>query len=118
MENRLKKIAKELQSYDEASLLQLWEKYHDIVKRFEPTKKWEESVLILSIIQSVHWKNQLFNLKWADSKKGWPHTHKKTPAGKKEAGGKAFEPEEKKRKGAGKVIEFTNKNKNRDGKNG
>ncbi len=115
MENRLKKIAKELHSYDEASLLQLWEKYHDIVKRFEPTQKWEESVLILGIIQSIHWKNQLFNLKWADSKKGKPHPYEKIPGKREEVRGEPSEPVGKTRKGTGKVIDFQNKNRN--GKN-
>ena len=115
MENRLKKIAKELRSYDEASLLQLWEKYHDIVKRFEPTQKWEESVLILGIIQSVHWKNQLFNLKWADSKKGKPHPYRKTPAKREEDRGESPQPVEKKKKGTGKVIVF--KSSDWNGKN-
>lgn len=65
MENSLKKIAEQLDAYDEASLTSLWEKYHNIVKNFEPTKKWEEAALILSLIQAVRWKNQLFNVKWA-----------------------------------------------------
>jgi len=66
LENSLKKMAEQLDALDEASLLGLWEKYHNRVKSFEPTKEWEYASLILSMIQAVRWKNQLFNTKWAD----------------------------------------------------
>ncbi len=71
MENSLKKIAEQLNSFDEASLTGLWEKYHDIVKEFEPTKRWEEAALILSMIQALRWKNQLFNTKWSELETPW-----------------------------------------------
>ncbi len=63
MEELLKKLAKQLIAIDEASLTSLWNKYYRMVMRFEPTKKWEEAVLILCMIQAVKWKNQLFNTK-------------------------------------------------------
>ena len=66
MENSLNKIAEQLDGFDEASLTGLWEKYHDIVTNFEPTKRWEQAALVLSLIQAVRWKNQLFNSKWAE----------------------------------------------------
>lgn len=116
VENRLKKIAKELYSFDEASLLQLWEKYHDIVKRFEPTRKWEESVLILGMIQTVHWKNQLFNLKWADSKKGLSHPYGPIPGRKEDQAKSAGPVVDKKKKSPAKVIALTNQKKNSDKK--
>ena len=60
----LEKLAKQLIALDEATLMSLWDEYYAKVQRFEPTKKWEEAVLVLAMIQSVRWKNQLFNVKW------------------------------------------------------
>ncbi|WP_028573751.1 hypothetical protein [Desulfonatronovibrio hydrogenovorans] len=61
MEKILKKMAEQLGSLDEASLINLWDKYYEKVQKFTPSKKWEEDILVLSLIQSVRWKNQLFN---------------------------------------------------------
>jgi len=61
MEKVLKKLADELNSLDEASLISLWDKYYERVQSFTPSREWEEDILILSMIQSVRWKNQLFN---------------------------------------------------------
>ncbi len=109
MERRLEKMARELQSFDEASLMQLWEKYHDQVKHFEPTKKWETGVLVLGIIQTVHWKNQLFNLKWADTKKGRAHPQARLPSEKTGLAGLSGLPE-KKAKQSAKILSFKKKN--------
>lgn len=65
MEKALVKMARQLRSLDEASLMSLWEKYAGIVRAFEPSERWEEAVLVLSFIQSVRMKNQLFNHQWA-----------------------------------------------------
>ncbi len=65
MEKALIKMARQLRSLDEASLTSLWEKYAGIVRAFEPSERWEEAVLVLSFIQSVRMKNQLFNHQWA-----------------------------------------------------
>ncbi len=65
MEELLKKMAKQLDSLDEASLMSLRDKYIRIVDNFEPTERWQEAVLILSFIQSMMWKNQLFNYHWS-----------------------------------------------------
>ncbi|MEG2140739.1 MAG: hypothetical protein RRY20_08150 [Bilophila sp.] len=65
MEHLLLKMARQLDSLDEASLLALWEKYAMLVSRFEPTKRWEEAALVFSLIQAKHLKNQLFNHNWA-----------------------------------------------------
>ncbi len=65
MEQLLIKIAKQLDSIDEASLMTLWEKYASIVSRFEPTKRWEEATIVFSLIQAKHMKNQLFNYNWS-----------------------------------------------------
>lgn len=65
MEQLLQKMARQLDSIDEASLMALWEKYAGIVARFEPTKRWEESALIFAFIQAKRWKNQAFNYNWS-----------------------------------------------------
>lgn len=67
MDNALQKLAKQLNQYDEPSLMALWEKYAQQVSNFEPSARWEEAVLVLSMIQAVHWKNQLFNTEYTHS---------------------------------------------------
>ena len=69
LEKALLKLAKQINAYDEASLMSLWEKYAEKVRRFEPTRRWEESVLVFNLIQSTRLKNQLFNFNWARSRK-------------------------------------------------
>lgn len=66
MEKMLLKLARQLDSLDEASLMALWSKYATITSHFEPTKRWEEACLVLSLIQAKRWKNQLFNYAWKD----------------------------------------------------
>lgn len=61
MERMLLKMASQLNAYDEASLLALWDKYATTVERFEPTRRWEEAAIVFSLIQAVRLKNQLFN---------------------------------------------------------
>lgn len=65
MEKMLLKLARQLDSLDEASLMALWSKYATMTSRFEPTKRWEEACLVFSLIQAKRWKNQLFNYSWA-----------------------------------------------------
>ncbi|HMM38055.1 MAG TPA: hypothetical protein PKB11_04795 [Desulfovibrio sp.] len=72
IERALLKIARQINAYDEASLMDLWEKYAEKVRRFEPTKRWEESALLFGIIQGMRLKNQLFNYNWAQSRKPEP----------------------------------------------
>lgn len=67
MEKILQKMAKQLNSYDEASLMTLWNKYQQIIQNGPINNDWEEAVLILSFIQSIRWKNQLFNHKWSQN---------------------------------------------------
>lgn len=69
MKRVLEKLARQLNSYDEASLMSLWEDYAEKVRDFEPTKRWEEAALIFGFIQTVRWKNQLFNYHWASGLK-------------------------------------------------
>ncbi len=61
MEKLLARLARQLDSLDEASLMILWSKYATVVSRFEPTQRWEEAALIFSLIQAKHWKNQRVN---------------------------------------------------------
>lgn len=68
MEKMLERLASQLAAYDEASLLSLWDKYYREVETFQPTKEWEESVIILCLLQAVRWKNQLFNSKWMEQR--------------------------------------------------
>lgn len=68
MEKALLKLARQINAYDEASLMSLWEQYADKVRHFEPTKRWEEAVLVFNLIQSIRMKNQLFNFNWARSR--------------------------------------------------
>lgn len=68
LEKALLKLARQINAYDEASLMSLWEKYAEKVRHFEPTKRWEESVLVFNLIQSTRLKNQLFNYNWAQSR--------------------------------------------------
>ena len=69
MQRVLEKMAKKLNEYDEASLMQLWQHFAMQVHEFEPTRRWEEAALALCLIQAVHWKNQLFNYNLALSAK-------------------------------------------------
>lgn len=68
MEKMLLKLARQLDSLDEASLMALWSKYANITGRFEPSKRWEESCLVFSLIQAKRWKNQLFNYNWSQQR--------------------------------------------------
>ncbi|SKA79606.1 hypothetical protein [Desulfobaculum bizertense] len=66
MDKALSKMARQLLAYDEASLTSLWDKYAKKVEAYEPTQQWEEAVIILSMIQAVRFKNQLFNFHWKE----------------------------------------------------
>jgi len=69
MQQMLEQMAKKLNQYDEASLMQLWQHFASQVHEFEPSRRWEEAALALCLIQAVHWKNQLFNYQLALSAK-------------------------------------------------
>ena len=77
MEKLLQKLAQQLDAMDESSLMELWSKYATITERFEPTRHWEESALIFSMIQAKHWKNQLFNYMFAKTSR--PQANFETP---------------------------------------
>lgn len=61
MHRALEKLAKQLNAYDEDSLMMLWERYAVLANNFEPTTHWEEGALVFCMLQAVRWKNQLFN---------------------------------------------------------
>lgn len=68
LENALAKLAHQLVAFDEASLMDLWERYAESVRQFEPTRRWEEAALVFGLIQAVRMKNQLFNYNLAASR--------------------------------------------------
>lgn len=66
IEQQLIKLAHQLDGFDEASLMELWERYANTVGNFEPTRQWEEDALVFALIQAKRWKNQLFNQQFAE----------------------------------------------------
>ncbi|XPV77152.1 MAG: hypothetical protein ACNI27_04325 [Desulfovibrio sp.] len=68
MEKAVLKIARQILSYDEASLTSLWEHFASRVDRYEPSTRWEEAAVALGVIQAVRMKNQLFNYQLAQSR--------------------------------------------------
>jgi hypothetical protein len=72
LEKAVLKVARQINAYDEASLMALWERLAERVSRFEPTTEWEEAALALSIVQAVRMKNQLFNHHLAESRRTPP----------------------------------------------
>jgi hypothetical protein len=61
MEKALEKLAEQILSFDEASLVTLREKYRLKIENFDGTKDWEKAVVIYCIINAVSLKNTLFN---------------------------------------------------------
>ena len=61
MERMLQKMARQLNAMDEASLMALWDKDMADVRHFDGSAAWEESVIVLALIQAVRGKNRLFN---------------------------------------------------------
>ena len=78
LDKLLTRLARQLDALDEASLMSLWSKYATIASRFEPTQRWEEAVLVFSMIQAKRYKNQLFNYYWAQQAQ--PHEDGPAPA--------------------------------------
>lgn len=103
----LERLAKQLASLDEASLMSLWDRYYERVKAFEPTEQWERAVLILGMLQTVRWKNQLFNAKWRSQRSAPEKGEGSLPAARKdrpEASGSGSKDASKESRG--KVIRF------------
>ena len=107
MEKVLIKLAKQLNNFDEASLVSLWERYADQVRRFEPSKRWEEAVIVLSMIQAVRFKNQLFNLNWSEGRAPGEATPPKSLIEAVPSPGQT--PEKPKPRPRGKVLSFKGK---------
>jgi hypothetical protein len=61
MEKALGKIAEQILSFDEASLVHLREKYRLRIEHFDGTRDWEKAVITFCIINAVSMKNSLFN---------------------------------------------------------
>jgi hypothetical protein len=61
MEKGLERLAEQILSFDEASLVHLREKYRARIEHFDGTKDWEKAVIIFCIINAVSMKNSLFN---------------------------------------------------------
>jgi hypothetical protein len=61
MEKALEKIAEQILSFDEASLVHLREKYRLKIEHFDGTRDWEKAVIIFCVINAVSMKNALFN---------------------------------------------------------
>lgn len=68
MENMLRKMARQLNGMDEASLMALWPKYMTRAQQFDGSRDWEEASIVLSLIQAVRGKNQLFNANLAEQR--------------------------------------------------
>lgn len=61
MEKVLEKLAEQILSFDEASLVQLREKYRLRIENFDGTRDWEKAVIAYCLINAVSMKNALFN---------------------------------------------------------
>ena len=61
MEKALEKLAEQILSFDEASLVSLREKYRQKIEDFDGTKNWEKAVIVYCIINAVSLKNTLVN---------------------------------------------------------
>jgi hypothetical protein len=72
MEKMLLKMARQLNSMDEASLMALWPKYMTRAQQFDGSREWEESTVVLSLIQAVRGKNHLFNANLAEQQESKP----------------------------------------------
>lgn len=70
MEKALERLAEQIISFDEASLVNLREKYRLRIERFDGTKDWEKAVIIYCIINAVSLKNNLFNENVMKRKRG------------------------------------------------
>jgi len=123
MEKALLKLARQINAFDEASLMSLWEKYAEKVRHFEPTKRWEESVLVFNLIQSTRLKNQLFNYNWAQSRMPdaapheidlvaltSPEKHVAEPESGPQGTGPELVADEQKKDRRGKLLTLTPKN--------
>jgi len=63
IEKTLLELADRILDFDEASLVQLQEKYLKKVSDFAPSREWERAIVVYFMINSVRVKNRIFNEK-------------------------------------------------------
>jgi hypothetical protein len=63
IEKILLELADRILDFDEASLVQLQEKYLKEVSNFAPSREWERAIVVYFMINSVRVKNRIFNEK-------------------------------------------------------
>jgi hypothetical protein len=73
MEKAIEKLAEQILSFDEASLVHLREKYRLRIEDFDGTKDWERAVIAYCIINAVSMKNALFNQNIRKQRSEAPH---------------------------------------------
>jgi hypothetical protein len=61
IEDTLKELARRVLALDEETLISLVPKFRKRMEDFEPTREWEESVIIYFIINGYRIKNAQFN---------------------------------------------------------
>ena len=61
IEEALQNLADRVLDFDEASLVQLQEKYLKKVSEFAPSRDWEKAIVVYFMINSVRVKNRIFN---------------------------------------------------------
>lgn len=113
VEKMLQKLAGQLASVDEASLMNLWETYYKRVSQFQPTQQWEQDLLIFGMIQTVRWKNQLFNSKWKDARTV-PSLREPSQVQSSEPGKKGTGSGSQVSREIGRVIRFQSKDHDQD----
>jgi len=72
IEEVLQGLADRVLDFDEASLVQLQEKYLKKVSEFAPTREWEKAIVVYFMINSVRVKNRIFNEKVKGAAKDEP----------------------------------------------
>ncbi len=72
IEDALLGLADRVLDFDEASLVQLQEKYLKKVSDFSPTREWEKSIVVYFLINSIRVKNKIFNEKVRGSNRPEP----------------------------------------------
>ena len=117
MERMLQRMARQLAAYDEASLMSLWDKYYQKVETFQPTRQWEEEMIVLCLLQAVRWKNQLFNSKWAEQRSPEPSSREESPTAWADREGEQGDDSDKNDGGQGlqgRVISFPSRRREED----
>ncbi|MCA1961365.1 MAG: hypothetical protein LDL33_11285 [Desulfomonile sp.] len=72
IEEVLLRLADRVLDFDEASLVQLQERYLKKVSEFSPTREWERAIVVYFMINSVRVKNRIFNERVKDANEPEP----------------------------------------------